>query len=195
MAIDDATLVLRYQLGDTLALDALIARHRAKAYQYAYRLTRDADQACDVVGEAFVRIYKSLGNFRGQSAFTTWFYRIITNCFLDIRKKASSKPTISLENALLTEEGEIERQIVGNCPCPQATIERGEREVLLYGAIDKLPESYRIIILLFHADMLSYEEITQVLNLPIGTVKSRLNRARLAMRALLEEDRDTLIAA
>jgi RNA polymerase sigma-70 factor (ECF subfamily) len=195
MAIDDATLVLRYQLGDALALDSLVARHQAKAYQYAFRLTRDADLACDVVGEAFVRICKSLRNFRGQSAFTTWLYRIITNCFLDIRKKMASRPSISLETALLTDDGEIERQTAGNCPNPQATVERNEREGRLCAAIEQLPEGYRSIIVLFHVEMLSYDEITEVLNLPIGTVKSRLNRARLALRVLLDQDQELLVAA
>jgi RNA polymerase sigma-70 factor (ECF subfamily) len=195
MTIDDATLVLRYQRGDQLALDTLISRHANRAYQYAFRLTRDADLACDVVGEAFVRIYKSLRNFRGQSAFSTWLYRIITNCFLDIRKKASSRPSISLENALLTTDGEIERQIVGTCPCPQAEVERREISLILSESIDQLPENYRTIIILFHTEMLSYEEITETLCLPIGTVKSRLNRARLALRDLLEDERVTLLAA
>ncbi len=193
--IDDATLVLRYQLGDRTALDSLIQRHQAKSYQYAFRLTRNMDQACDIVAEAFVRVHKSLANFRGQSAFSTWLHRIITNCFLDFRKKMSSKPTISLDNALMTDDGDIERQIVGNAPNPQDEVEHSEQRVHLSRAIARLPESYRTIIILFHADMQSYEEITETLHLPIGTVKSRLNRARLAMRALLEKDRDMLLTA
>jgi len=195
LTVDDGTLILRFQKGDKLALDTLIARHEALAYQYAYRLTRDPDQACDIVSEAFVRIYKSLGSFRGNSAFTTWLYRIITNCFLDTRRQSASRPTVSLENALLTGEGEINSHIMASFLSPQAEFERGELRTRLSQAIAKLPVSYRTIIVLFHAEMLSYKEITLSLHLPLGTVKSRLNRARLALRDLLEDQRESLLAA
>jgi len=195
MAFDDSTLILRYQMGDNSSLDLLIARHRAKAYKYAYRLTHDPDQACDLVAEAFIRICRSLKNFRGQSAFSTWFHRIITNCFLDMRQKALLRPTMSLEGALTTCGTEVESQIVGTCPSPQMEIERRECGQYLSEAISQLPPGYRTIILLFHADMLSYEEITKTLQLPIGTVKSRLNRARLAMREILAADKDMLMTA
>jgi len=195
MVVDDATLVFRYQRGDSYALDALFMRHRATAYQYAYRLTRDADQACDVVAEAFVRICKSLGSFRGQSAFTTWLHRIITNCFLDARKKAASRPVVRLDGSLMTQDGELERELAGTGVGPQGTLERRERERRLSQAIARLPEGHRAIILMFHVEMLSYEEVAQRLNLPLGTVKSRLNRARSALRSVLLRDRELLIAA
>jgi RNA polymerase sigma-70 factor (ECF subfamily) len=195
MVIDDATLVFRYQLGDEYALDALFQRHRQTAYQYAFRLTRDADQASDVVADAFVRICKSLRSFRGQSAFTTWLHRIITNCFLDARKKAASRPVVTLESSFITQDGEIDRELAGNGISPHNALERRERELRLSWAIDKLPEGHRAIILLFHAEMLSYEDVAQRLNLPLGTVKSRLNRARQALRGVLMRDRDLLMAA
>ena len=88
--LDDAILIERYQRGDESAMETLIARHQQRAYQYAYRLTRSADEAADVVSEAFVRVYKAIGSFKGQSAFTTWLHRIVTNCFLDRRKKAAA---------------------------------------------------------------------------------------------------------
>src|SRR5438309_11753782 len=80
---DDALLIQRFQSGEHSAFDALIQKHQARAYQYAYRLARDAEEASDVVAEAFVRVYKALCNFKGESAFTTWLYRILTNCYLD----------------------------------------------------------------------------------------------------------------
>lgn len=195
MVVDDATLVFRYQRGDVLALEALFQRHRPTAYQYAYRLTRDPDQASDVVAEAFVRICKSLGSFRGQSAFTTWLHRIITNCFLDARKKAASRPVVTLDSSLITQDGEIERELAGSGISPQSALERREREQRLSRAIAKLPEGHRTIILLFHAEMLSYEDVAQRLDLPLGTVKSRLNRARHALRGVLMRDRELLLAA
>src|SRR5205085_10415668 len=92
---DDGMLIERSRCGDRTAFDQLISKHQQRAYQYAFRLTRDPEEAADVVAESFIRMYKALDNFKGDSAFTTWMYRIATNCFLDIRKKRRSKPTIS----------------------------------------------------------------------------------------------------
>jgi RNA polymerase sigma-70 factor (ECF subfamily) len=195
MTVDDATLILRYQRGDKSALDTLISRHQVKAYQYAFRLTRDQDQACDVVADAFLRVCKSIGNFRGQSAFSTWLYRIVTNCFLDSRKKYSARPVLSLETTLASDSGDLEIEMRAEADSAQYEVERKVETACLQKAIDQLPESYRVILMLFHADMMSYEEISEILELPLGTVKSRLNRARLAMRTLLEDDREMLLAA
>src|SRR4051812_24555086 len=80
-AFDDEMLIRRAQSGDRSAFDALVTRHEVKAYQYAFRLTRNSEEASDVVSDAFIRVYNALGNFKGQSSFATWLYRILTNCF------------------------------------------------------------------------------------------------------------------
>ena len=92
---DDVVMIERFQRGDRDALDCLIKKHQARAYQYAFRLTKDVNRASDVVAEAFIRIYKALDNFKGESAFTTWMYRILTNCYLDILKREASRPVSS----------------------------------------------------------------------------------------------------
>jgi RNA polymerase sigma-70 factor (ECF subfamily) len=183
--IDDVILIARFQRGDQHAIETLIQRHQARAYQYAYRLTRSSDEASDVVSEAFVRVYRAIASFKGESAFSTWLHRIITNCFLDRRKKASARPTVSLESTLFIGGSEMERQFEDHAPTPHEEAERGERGNRLQRAMAKLPEYQRSIIILYHVDMLSYEEIAESLVLPMGTVKSRLKRARLAMRELL----------
>ena len=186
----DAMLIERFQNGDTTAMDTLISRHQARAYQYAYRLTRDRDVAADVVADAFVRVYRAAHTFKGQSAFTTWLYRILTNCFLDMRKKASSRPTVSLDASLQTEDGALERQLESEGKTPHEEAERAERGRAVALAVEQLPEYQRQMITMFHVDMLSYEEIAEQMDLPIGTVKSRLNRARLGLRHQLESDRE-----
>ncbi len=186
--LEDSILIERSQKGDRQALDALIRKHEARAYQYAYRLTRNPEEACDVVAEAFVRVYNALHNFKGQSAFTTWLYRILTNCFLDIRKKEKSRPTTSMEAALQTQDGEMERQIEDPGRSPLEETERSEREGRVESAVSQLPEYQRAMIVMYHAESLSYDEIASALDLPIGTVKSRLNRARLSLRELLLKD-------
>lgn len=181
-------LISRAQGGDRSSFNALIRKHEQRAYQYAYRLTRNPEEASDVVAEGFVRVFNALPNFKGQSAFTTWLYRILTNCFLDIRKKEKSRPSVSLENTLMTPDGEMERQFEDTGKTPYQEAEKGAREVLVSRAVAQLPEYQRAMIVLYHSEMMSYEEIAQALDLPIGTVKSRLNRARLSLRELLLKD-------
>lgn len=188
--LEDQVLISRAQSGDRSAFNQLIRKHEARAYQYAFRLTRNPEEASDVVAEGFVRVYNAIQNFKGQSAFTTWLYRILTNCFLDIRKKEKSRPTVSLEAVMQTTEGELERQVVdpGRSPHDEAEMEQRERTV--ESAVSLLPEYQRAMIVMYHAEMLSYEEIAAALDLPIGTVKSRLNRARLNLRDLLLKDEE-----
>jgi RNA polymerase sigma-70 factor, ECF subfamily len=185
---DDEMLIRRAQGGDRSAFDGLISRYEVKAFQYAFRLTRNSEEASDVVSDAFIRVYNAIGNFKGQSSFSTWLYRILTNCFLDIRKKA--KPVSSLDVASQSGNGEIERQIEDTKPTPHDETERTEREERMERAVNKLPEYQRAMIVMYHIDMLTYEEISEALDLPIGTVKSRLNRARLTLRDLLQKDQE-----
>lgn len=192
---DDSILIQRFQRGDRTAFDALIRKHQTRAYQYAYRLTRNPEEAADVVAEAFVRVYKAIESFKGQSAFTTWLYRILTNCFLDIRKKERSRPATSLEAALHTTDGELERQVEDPARSPYQETERNERERSVESAVELLPEYQRAMIVMYHAEMMSYEEIASSLELPIGTVKSRLNRARLSLRELLAKEQDLFAVA
>lgn len=179
-------LIERSRRGDRAAFDQLVAKHQQRAYQYAFRLTRDPEEAADVVAESFIRMFKALENFKGDSAFTTWMYRIATNCFLDIRKKKRSKPAVSLEATVQTNDGEVTYQFEDNSASPHEEAERSEAMTAVQKAVEMLPDYQRAIIIMYHADMQSYEEIAETLKLPIGTVKSRLNRARLSLRSLLE---------
>lgn len=186
---DDLVLIERSQRGDRTAFDDLVRRHERRAYQYAYRLTSNPEEAADVVADAFIRVYGALANFKGNSAFSTWLYRIITNCFLDLRKKDKSRLTTSLDQAVIGQsDQEMERQIEDSSPGPDLISERNQRERAVEDAVQALPEYQRAMIVMYHAEDLSYEEIAEALDLPIGTVKSRLNRARLQLRELLVKD-------
>ncbi len=187
---DDEILIERAQKGDESAFDTLVRKHEARAYQYAYRLTRNAEEAADVVSEAFVRAFNALQNFKGQSAFTTWLYRILTNCFLDVRKRDRNRPTVPLESPFRTDEGELERQVADTADTPHEEAERSERERRIEAAVATLPEYQRAMIVMYHGEMMSYEDIAAALDLPIGTVKSRLNRARLSLREILKKNEE-----
>lgn len=182
--VEDQVLISRAQNGDRGAFDDLVARYQVKAFAFAFRLTRNEEEAGDVVAEAFVRVYNALGTFKAHSSFSTWFYRILTNCFLDIYKKAHNRQTVSIESGG-GDDGELERQIEDPGPTPERSTMISERDRAVAEAIGQLPEYQRAMIVMYHAEMMSYEEIAAALDLPLGTVKSRLNRARLLLRDLL----------
>lgn len=185
---EDRLLIERAVRGEREAFDQLVRKHEKRAYQYAFRLTKNPEEAADIVAEAFFRVYSSLRNFRQDSAFGTWLYRIVTNCYLDAQKRQRSRPAVSLSRASLEDDSEVELQLQDSSPLPVEAALEGERHRALQRAIDALPEHQRTMIVLYHGEMLSYEEIAEILDLPIGTVKSRLNRARLSLKDLLAGD-------
>ncbi|HMS54150.1 MAG TPA: sigma-70 family RNA polymerase sigma factor [Fimbriimonadaceae bacterium] len=188
--IEDNVLVERAKKGDRDAFDQLIRKHEKRAYQYAFRLTSNPEEAADIVSDAFIRVFTAVKNFKGNSAFTTWLYRILTNCFLDMKKREKNRQATSLESVMQTDEGEFERQIEDDGPTPHEELERRERERSVQDAVTRLPEYQQAMIVMYHGEMLSYEEIAEALDLPIGTVKSRLNRARLSLREELVPDEE-----
>jgi RNA polymerase sigma-70 factor (ECF subfamily) len=188
--LDDQMLISRAQGGDKSSFNALIRKHEARAYQYAFRLTRNPEEASDIVADGFVRVYNAIHNFKGNSAFTTWLYRILTNCYLDVRKKEKNRVTTSLDAILQTPEGEVERQIEDPGTSPYEDVERNVRETSIEDAVGLLPEYQRAMIVMYHSESMTYEEIAAALDLPVGTVKSRLNRARISLRELLVRDEE-----
>jgi RNA polymerase sigma-70 factor, ECF subfamily len=187
---EDEMLVSRAQTGDHSAYNALVRKHEQRAYKFAFRLTRDPEEAADVVAEAFVRVFNALPNFKGQSTFTTWLYRILTNCFLDLKKKDKGKYNLSLDASLQTDESEVHRQLEDPNASPQQDAERAERERRMQRAVHRLPEYQRALVVMYHAEQMSYDEIAAALDLPVGTVKSRLNRARVTLKELLSRDQE-----
>lgn len=193
-AADDAVLIAQAQGGDRAAFDALVSKYETRAYQYAFRLTRNPEIAADIVSDGFLRVYTALPNFRSQSAFGTWLYRIITNCYLDFKKRDKSSRLVSFEQTIHSDQGEIERQIEDTSDGPEEIVERNAREAAVQQALCNMPEQQQAMLVMFHVEMKSYEEIASVLDVPLGTVKSRLNRARIALRDLLSEQKELFIA-
>jgi RNA polymerase sigma-70 factor, ECF subfamily len=183
-------LVDRCKAGERGAFDDLIRKYEKKVYNFAFRLCGHYDEANDVASETFVRVYNALPNFRGDSRFITWLFRIVTNVYLDEKKRQRARPQQSLEEIIELEETTVQRQIEDPSLTPQQTVELRERYDLLQAAINSLPDYQRMMIVMYHTENRSYEEIAEVLDLPIGTVKSRLNRARLSLREKLEPLRE-----
>lgn len=187
---DDSAIIARYQSGAKSAFNDLTAKHMQRAYQYASRLTNNSDEAADIVSETFLRVYRSLDGFKGDSSFTTWLYRIETNCFLDLRKRANGRPVFSIDDPQTGDDGQFAMQIVDGGESAYQMVERRERLTAIEAALKRMPDHQRAILVMYHVQSMSYEDIASALMLPMGTVKSRLNRARLSLRGLLRPCRN-----
>jgi RNA polymerase sigma-70 factor, ECF subfamily len=192
LASADRLLIIRAQSGNSSAFNELIQQYEKAVFNFAYRLTGNYDDAHDVTQDAFIRAYNAIGSFRGDASFTTWLFRITTNVFLDERKKRKAHPTQSLDEVVQGEESNLTRQVEDPSAGPEALVTDRERIAVLNKAIHKLPEYQRAMVVMYHMEQKAYEEIAEILEIPIGTVKSRLNRARVALKDLLAADRELL---
>lgn len=185
MERDDRTLARRAQRGDQEAFAELVTRHQRYVYNLAYRLLRDAQEAEDLAQEAFLRAWRGLGGYRGAdeaggAQFTTWLYRIVTNlCY-------NRLPGLRRQIAEADKEA-LERVPAPPAEGPRASYEAGEQQARVQAAIEALPDKYRLVVTLYYVQGQSYQEIADVLNLPLGTVKTHLYRARERLKALLAE--------
>lgn len=191
-SMSDNELVRLARQSDVAAEELLVRRHYKTVFNLAYRLCSDYDRAQDIAAEAFIRVHNALPNFRGDANFTTWLYRIVYNVFLDDRKKQRLRTHQSLDEIVDLEDSTVTRQIEDPSPGPQAQIEDTEKGQILRRAVAELSDAQRTMVALYHFQHLSYEEIAEVMHMPIGTVKSRLNRARLALRSKLADSRELL---
>ncbi len=178
-------LIDRCKSGDRASFDTLIKNYEKRVYNLAYRLSGSYDEANDISVDAFIRVYTAIRLFRGEANFSTWLFRIVTNVYLDRRKRQKNKQYLSLEEYIELEENSVSRQIEDPSPTPDALTQSKARTDILQEAIASLPDYQRTMIVLYHTEGLAYEEIAEVMQLPIGTVKSRLNRARLVLREKL----------
>jgi RNA polymerase sigma-70 factor (ECF subfamily) len=183
--ITDERLITLIRSGDRKAFDTLIRRYERQINSLAYRLSGNYDDAQEVVSEAFLRISLNVHSVKHAVTLKAWINRIVVNVFINSRRHARRRPATSLD-ALHEKAGDLilndER---GNQFAPERHAEANERKMILNRAIASLPEFQRMLVTLFHHEGRTYEEISRALRIPIGTVKSRLNRARLALRELL----------
>jgi len=181
----ERALIQRCKNGDIGAFDELFERFEKRVFNCAYHISGNYHDASDIAQEAFIRVFNSIQTFRGDANFLTWIYRIVTNVYLDERKKSKAHRQTSLDDYIELDENSVSRQIEDDSPSPEEIVENKERAKTVQDAINSLPEYQRVIVTLYHVQNLSYDEIADILQLPIGTVKSRLNRARLALSELL----------
>jgi len=187
-ADEDIEYVVLCQKGDTEAFDVLVERHQKKMLNTAYRMMGDYDEACDVTQEAFLAAYKSIKKFKTEAKFSTWLYRIVVNQSKNRLKQLRN--IAQRESVSIDDSGEIKIegawcQSSANDANPGAQMEKREREAQVQKCITSLDGEYREVLILRDIQGLSYEEIKDILQIPDGTVKSRLSRARNALKDCL----------
>ena len=183
MKESDAALVAQARKGDQAAFEQLVRRHQRYVFNVAYRVLGDAVEAEDVTQEAFVRAWRGLPGFRGQSRFTTWLYRIVYNLCLNRLPK--------LRRELLQIEP-LEDVLADAAPSPPDILETQEQMAFLHAELERMPEKYRLVLSLRYLEHLSYEEIATALNAPLGTVKTRMRSALARLRRALTAPRASL---
>ncbi|MEW6624364.1 MAG: sigma-70 family RNA polymerase sigma factor [Bacillota bacterium] len=176
--IPDDLLVQKVKEGHLESFEVLVERYQKQVYNMAYRYTGNSEDAYDLSQEAFIKAYKGIKSFRQEAAFKTWIYHITSNVCKDFLRKANKYKEVSIDAPIHTEEGEMEKQITDRVNGPEEIYEIKELSEFIQSMISSLPNDYREVIVLREFQQLSYEEMSDILDCSLGTVKSRLNRAR-----------------
>ena len=184
--VPDDELVKMVKRGRRDAFNEIVNRYQSKIINIAYGMLSSEDDAFDAAQEVFIRVYKSLGEFNGESLLSTWIYRITTNICNDIlRKRQRTVQTTTIEHD--EDEDSPILHIRDKAPTPEERLEQKEHVRVIREALNEMSEDSRTVLVLFDIQGLSYDEITEALDLPLGTVKSRLSRARTQLRKILLE--------
>jgi RNA polymerase sigma-70 factor (ECF subfamily) len=184
--ISDVALVEQFKKGNLAAFEEIISRYDSKVMNLSLRFTRNQEDAEEVMQDVFTTVYRKIDGFRGQSAFSSWLYRIVVNAaFMKLRKKKQNQ-TISMEDlAPAVKQYCIERDTATTTHSYGVAVTR-ELQDVLQRAIDRLPDQYRAVFVLRDVDGLSNQETGQILDLSVPAVKSRLHRSRIMLRRRLQ---------
>ncbi len=183
-ATDDAELVSAAQRGELDSFGALVARYQGRVYNACYRICRDPDDAADLTQTAFLRAFEALARFEVRANFYTWLFRIAVNATLSHQRRLRRRPRLSLEQF---NDGEKMHgpELPADAEYPASRLENAELRERLERALGTLNDDERTVIVLKDVEGMNYAAMAQVLDVPVGTVKSRIHRARLALRAAL----------
>jgi len=185
-------LIGKAKQGDVEAFEKLIEGCQKKVFNIAFRMLGNFDDASELSQEVFLKAYKSIKNFKGDSLFNTWIYKVTTNACLDEIRKRKNKKVVSLDEDIEIGGNEMKRQIKDDSPGPELTAEDNELKRAVKDSINMLSEEYRTVIVLRDIQGFSYEEISGIIKCPEGTVKSRINRARQALKKILQQKKELI---
>ena len=184
----DRDLVLACQRREPQAFEELVKRHQRTVYALIYQLAPDWEDTTDLAQEVFIRVWRSINNLRNPASFRSWLTQIVTNLFYDeLRKRPRKLPTVSMDDSASDEDGENPtRDIPDSSAMPEEKVLNKEVSQVIRQAMLKLPEQFRTAIVLREVEGLSYEEIAVITQTEMGTVKSRIARARTKLQELLK---------
>ncbi len=184
---EEMNIISRVLSGDTNAFEALVIENQRQIYCLALKMTGNEEDAYDISQDAFVKAYKNLPKFRGDSKFSVWLYRLASNLCLDFLRSRKRRSAVSISYSN-DEDEERELEIPDDRFSPENILEKNELRLSVNAAFELLPEDYRQILTLREINGLSYDEIADVLALELGTVKSRIFRARKKLCSILMKD-------
>ena len=185
---DDAALIRAFREGDKAAFDRLVLKHKDRLFNLCYRLLGDYEEANDAAQESFIKVYRSLKNFRFKSAFSTWLYRIAVNTCKNRLKSSAYRQKwrmVPLDNPVSADRSGPGREIHDESQSPAIALQKKENMKAIQEAINALPPEQKEVITLRDIEGFTYEEVAEITGLNLGTVKSRLARARLDLRKRL----------
>ena len=165
--------------------EAIVQRYARHVYNIAYRMAGNEADARDLVQEAFLRVYRALRRVEPDDPLERWLYRIVSNLHIDLLRKRPRTRVESLDAPVETARGEVSREIADLESSPEAILDREQLDVAIQRALGTLPQELRLVVVLSDIEGLAYEEIAAMLRTPLGTVKSRLHRARQALQQRL----------
>lgn len=184
---EDAILVERVQNGDVAAFDRLVVKYRERIFSIIYNLTSNREDAADLTQDAFIKAFSSIGRFKGRSSFFTWLYRIAVNTSLSQLKKKRLRRFFSLENI----NDEASSSEIIEALSVKTRTEKGalvrELQERLNEALQKLSPKHRTVVVLFEIEGLSHQEISEIMNCSVGTVRSRLHYAKQQLQSYLQD--------
>ena len=183
---EDRRLIDQALMGDEKAYEMLLKKYRNLVYSIMLKMVRNKQEAEDLTQEAFMKAFSSLVTFNDEFAFSTWLMKIASNNCIDFLRKRKLR-TYSIHEPIQYKDEKIEIEIPDNDPSPERNIIQSERSRMIEDAINELPERYRYVIILRHKEEKSYEEIAELMNLPLGTVKAQIFRAREILNKKLKE--------
>lgn len=190
MPLEHQLLVERSKKGDKIAFEHLVQLYENKVYTIAYRLMGNHADAADLAQDSFIKIYQALPNFRGDASFNTWIYHITVNVCRDEMRKRQRRPTVSLDEP--TNSNGSTYEIRSTDPGPEEELDRNETRAMVQQCLNSLSDDYRTVLVMREIKEMSYDEIAEILGCSLGTVKSRLSRARQALKEKISKQMELL---
>ncbi len=192
MVLDNEnSLLIKAQNGDIQAFETLTSSYYTKTYNICYRMLNNPEDASEQAQETFIKAFRYIKDFKGNCSISTWLYRIATNVCLDYLRKNRNKQNLSLEQNIY-DDIKMKDRLISDNPEPEKVAEINAQRKAIRDALSQMNEKNRIMVVLRDFNGLSYDEIAEIIKAPVGTVKSRISRARSELRNLLCKDKEHL---